>query len=139
MQEQAAQMRNNLFDLGEPNVAYAKYFSGQSYLQSIVAPDDMVDANISSVSFEPACRNNWHIHHNGYQILIVTAGQGWYQEAGKPVRLLQSGDVVVIKAGVKHWHGATQNSWFTHLAVTKGTSEWLEPVSDSDYAKLHQD
>ncbi|WP_338434030.1 cupin domain-containing protein [Ligilactobacillus saerimneri] len=139
MQEQAAQMRNNLFDLGEPNVAYAKYFSGQSYLQSIVAPDDMVDVNISSVSFEPACRNNWHIHHNGYQILIVTAGQGWYQEAGKPVRLLQSGDVVVIKAGVKHWHGATQNSWFTHLAVTKGNSEWLEPVSDSDYAKLHQD
>lgn len=69
----------------------------------------------------------------------MTAGQGWYQEAGKPVRLLQSGDVVVIKAGVKHWHGATQNSWFTHLAVTKGTSEWLEPVSDSDYAKLHQD
>ena len=139
MQEQAAQMRNNLFDLGEPNVAYAKYFSGQSYLQSIVAPDDMVDVNISSVSFEPACRNNWHIHHNGYQILIVTAGQGWYQEAGKPVRLLQSGDVVVIKAGVKHWHGATQNSWFTHLAVTKGTSKWLEPISDSDYAKLHQD
>ena len=139
MQEQAAQMRNNLFDLGEPNVAYAKYFSGQSYLQSIVAPDDMVDVNISSVSFEPGCRNNWHIHHNGYQILIVTAGQGWYQEAGKPVRLLQSGDVVVIKAGVKHWHGATQNSWFTHLAVTKGTSKWLEPISDSDYAKLHQD
>ena len=139
MQEQAAQIRNNLFDLGEPNVAYAKYFSGQSYLQSIVAPDDMVDVNISSVSFEPACRNNWHIHHNGYQILIVTAGQGWYQEAGKPVRLLQSGDVVVIKAGVKHWHGATQNSWFTHLAVTKGTSKWLEPISDSDYAKLHQD
>ncbi|WP_278838830.1 cupin domain-containing protein [Ligilactobacillus saerimneri] len=139
MQEQAAQMRNSLFDLGEPNVAYAKYFSGQSYLQSIVAPDDMVDVNISSVSFEPACRNNWHIHHNGYQILIVTTGQGWYQEAGKPVRLLQSGDVVVIKAGVKHWHGATQNSWFTHLAVTKGTSEWLEPISDSDYAKLHQD
>ncbi|WP_317294337.1 cupin domain-containing protein [Ligilactobacillus saerimneri] len=139
MQEQAAQIRNNLFDLGEPNVAYAKYFSGQSYLQSIVAPDDMVDVNISSVSFEPACRNNWHIHHNGYQILIVTAGQGWYQEAGKPAWLLQSGDVVVIKAGVNHWHGATQNSWFTHLAVTKGTSEWLEPVSDSDYAKLHQD
>lgn len=139
MQEQAAQVRNSLFDLGEPNVAYAKYFSGQSYLQSIVAPDDMVDVNISSVSFEPACRNNWHIHHNGYQILIVTAGQGWYQEAGKPARLLQSGDVVVIKAGVNHWHGATQNSWFTHLAVTKGTSEWLEPVSDSDYAKLHQD
>lgn len=139
MQEQAAQVRNSLFDLGEPNVAYAKYFSGQSYLQSIVAPDDMVDVNISSVSFEPACRNNWHIHHNGYQILIVTAGQGWYQEAGKPARLLQSGDVVVIKAGVNHWHGATQNSWFTHLAVTKGASEWLEPVSDSDYAKLHQD
>lgn len=139
MQEQAAQIRNNLFDLGEPNVAYAEYFSGQSYLQSIVAPDDMVDVNISSVSFEPACRNNWHIYHNGYQILIVTAGQGWYQEAGKPAWLLQSGDVVVIKAGVNHWHGATQNSWFTHLAVTKGTSKWLEPVSDSDYAKLHQD
>ena len=88
------------------------------------------------VTFEPGCRNNWHIHHNGYQILLVTSGEGWYQEAGKPAQLLHPGDVVTIHPGVKHWHGATKDSWFAHIAITKGTSEWLELVDDEAYAKL---
>jgi quercetin dioxygenase-like cupin family protein len=93
-------------------------------------------SSVSNVTFEPGCRNNWHIHHNGYQILLVTSGEGWYQEAGKPAQLLHPGDVVTIHPGVKHWHGATKDSWFAHIAITKGTSEWLEPVDDEAYAKL---
>lgn len=133
--EQAVK-ENNLFGLGNLNTAYAQYFTGASYLQGLVQAQNEVDVNVANVNFEPGCRNNWHVHHDGFQILLVTAGKGWYQEAGKPARLLSAGDVVVIHEGIKHWHGATKASWFSHLAITKGTSEWLETVTDEDYAKL---
>ncbi|MGL4387582.1 MAG: cupin domain-containing protein [Snodgrassella alvi] len=125
-----------IFPLGEENINYAQYFIGQSYLANLAAIDDNVDVDISNVTFEPGCHNHWHKHLNGYQILLATAGQGWYQEAGKPAQLLNPGDVVVIHAGVKHWHGATKDSWFSHVAITKGQSEWLEPVASSDYNAL---
>ena len=117
---------SGLFGLGVKNEAYQQYFIGQSYLNAL-AGDEQVDVNVSNVTFEPGCRNNWHIHHNGYQILLVTSGEGWYQEAGKPAQLLHPGDVVTIHPG---------DSWFAHIAITKGTSEWLEPVDDEAYAKL---
>lgn len=91
---------------------------------------------VSNVTFEPGSRNNWHKHHDGYQILLVTKGEGWYQEEGNPAQLLQAGDVVEIEEGVKHWHGAVKDRWFTHLSVSKGNIEWLEPISDDWYAKL---
>lgn len=125
-----------IFPLGEENINYAQYFIGQSYLANLAAIDDNVDVDVSNVTFEPGCHNHWHKHLNGYQILLATAGQGWYQEAGKPAQLLNPGDVVVIYAGVKHWHGATKDSWFSHVAITKGQSEWLEPVASSDYNAL---
>ena len=128
-----------VFDAGEPNDAYAQYFTGQSYL-GIISTDQVF---VGNVTFEPGCRNNWHIHHadeGGGQILLCTAGIGYYQEWGKPVQILQAGDVVNIPAGVKHWHGATPDSWFAHLAIevpgVNPTNEWLEPVTDEEYAAL---
>lgn len=129
-------VKNDLFGFGDKNVAFAKYFIGDSYLNSLISADDNIDVHVANVSFEPGCRNNWHVHHNGYQLLLVTAGEGWYQEFGKPAQKLHPGDAVAIHEGVKHWHGATKNSWFSHIAITKGSSEWLEEVSDADYAKL---
>lgn len=134
------QLRNiGVFPMGEKNEAYAKYFKGQSYL-NMLSTEQVV---IGNVAFEPGCRNNWHIHHaesGGGQILLVTAGRGYYQEWGKPARELAAGDVVNIPAGVKHWHGAAKDSWFAHLAVEvpaeAGHTEWLEPVSDEDYGSL---
>lgn len=127
------------FAQGEPNTAYAKYFIGNSYL-NMLATGDIAIAN---VTFEPACRNNWHIHHaakGGGQVLLCTAGRGWYQEWGKEAQSLKKGDVVIIPAGVKHWHGAAKDSWFAHIAVEvpgeKLSNEWLEPVNDTDYNKL---
>ncbi len=131
--------KSMIFPIGEPNTAYAKYFIGQSYL----APVSTEQVKISNVTFEPRCRNNWHIHHatkGGGQMLICVAGRGWYQEWGKPARELFPGDVVNIPAGVKHWHGAAADSWFAHLAFEVDgenmSNEWLEPVSDDDYDKL---
>ena len=128
-----------VFPIGEPNVAYAKYFIGQSYL----APISTQQVGIHNVTFEPGCRNNWHIHHaskGGGQILICAAGQGWYQEWGKPARKLQPGDVVNIPPEVKHWHGAAADSWFSHLALEVPgedcSNEWLEAVSDAEYGNL---
>lgn len=129
-------VKHNLFGLGDENIAFAKYFQGISYLNGLVSPDDNIDVNVGNVVFEPGCRNDWHIHHHGYQILLVTAGEGWYQEASQPARLLHPGDVVAIHEGVKHWHGATKDSWFAHIVITKGTSEWLDPVNDAEYSKL---
>ena len=129
-------VKNDLFGFGDKNVAFAKYFIGDSYLNSLISADDNIDVHVANVSFEPDCRNNWHVHHNGYQLLLVTAGEGWYQEFGKPAQKLHPGDAVAIHEGVKHWHGATKDSWFSHIAITKGSSEWLEEVSDVDYAKL---
>ena len=125
-----------IFPLGEKNEAYAQFFTGQSYLKALAqAPDGHF--GVGNVTFEPGCRNNWHRHLGGYQILLVTGGQGLYQEAGKPAQLLRHGDVVVIADGVKHWHGATADSWFSHVAITAGQAEWLEEVSDQDYAQAH--
>ena len=125
-----------LFPLGEKNDAYAQFFTGQSYL-SVLTQEGVFSAN---VTFEPGCRNNWHIHHKGGQILYCTAGSGWYQEDGKAARSLQPGDVVNIPAGVSHWHGATKDSWFSHIAISVptegGTTEWLNPVTDEDYNTL---
>ena len=131
-----------IFPIGKPNDAFAQYFIGQSYL----APLSSEQVGIHNVTFEPRCRNNWHIHHaskGGGQILVCVAGTGWYQEWGKPARMLRPGDVVNIPAGVKHWHGATADSWFAHLAVEvpgEGASnEWLEAVSDKEYDKLQEE
>ena len=130
------EVKNNLFGFGKLNTQYADVFIGNSYLNSLVSKDNNIDVGVSNVNFEPGCRNNWHIHHNGFQILLVTAGEGWYQEEGKPAQLLKPGDVVAIHEGVKHWHGATKDSWFSHIAITKGESEWCEPVSDEEYDQL---
>ena len=131
----------NVFGQGEPNTAYAAYFIGDSFLNPLTAPDAGIHP--SNVTFEPGCRNNWHIHHataGGGQLLICTAGEGWYQEEGKPAVSLKEGSVVVIPANVKHWHGAKADSWFSHIAMEipgEGCSnEWLEPVTDEEYAKL---
>lgn len=119
---------NSIFPLGEENSAYAAFFSGQSYLNTL----SNKGVTIYNVTFEPGCRNNWHIHHKGGQILLCTAGHGFYQEWGKPPVSLHAGDVVHISPEVKHWHGAAKDSWFSHLAVevpAEGASnEWLEPV-----------
>ena len=128
--------QNVLFGKGEENTAYAPYFTGTSYLQ----PLTQQGVGISNVTFEPKCRNNWHIHHKGGQILLVVSGRGWYQEWGKPAQELHPGDVVNIPAEVKHWHGAAKDSWFTHIAIAvpaEGSSnEWLEAVTDEEYNKL---
>ena len=128
-----------IFPKGGENTAYAQYFTGTSYL-SILSKEQVF---IGNVTFEPGCRNNWHIHKStqgGGQILLVTAGRGWYQEWGKPARALHPGDVVNIPANVKHWHGAARDNWFAHLAVEvpgeDTANEWLEAVSDEAYSKL---
>ncbi len=130
-----------MFGMGEPNTAYAKYFIGNSYLKPLAKSEES-KISISNVTFEPRCRNNWHIHHaksGGGQMLICVEGEGWYQEEGKPAQSLKPGDVVIIPANVKHWHGA-KNCWFSHLAVEvpgeETSNEWLEPVTDEEYDKL---
>ncbi|MDY4920688.1 MAG: cupin domain-containing protein [Phascolarctobacterium sp.] len=130
---------STIFPMGEKNDAYAKYFVGQSYLK-ILSLEQVVVAN---VTFEPGCRNNWHIHHadeGGGQILIVTGGEGYYQEWGKTPRALKVGDVVNIQPEVKHWHGAAPHSWFAHLAIEvpgkNNSNEWCEPVDEKEYTKL---
>ena len=128
--------QNVLFGFGNENTAFAKYFIGKSYLQPL-AKEGISAAN---VTFEPKCRNNWHIHHKTGQTLLVVSGRGWYQEWGKPAQELKPGDVVEILEGVKHWHGAAKDSWFTHIAISVpaegASSEWLEAVSDAEYNKL---
>lgn len=128
--------RSGVFAIGDKNDAYAKYFKGQSYLQPLTTEG----ANTANVTFEPGCRNNWHVHNGGGQILLVTSGRGYYQEWGKPAQELKAGDVVNIPAGVKHWHGAAPDSWFAHVAIAVpaegATTEWLEEVSDEEYGKL---
>lgn len=128
----------DLFPRGEANTAFAEFFIGNSYLSLLTTA-----VPIANVTFEPGCRNNWHIHHakeGGGQILLCTAGHGWYQEWGKPARALHPGDVVVIPPEVKHWHGAQKDSWFSHLAVevpgVETSNEWLEAVNDESYSSL---
>lgn len=131
--------KQEIFPIGEKNDAYSQYFIGQSYL----APLSTEQVGIFNVTFEPGCRNNWHIHKaekGGGQILLCMSGQGWYQEWGKAARKLFPGDVVNIPAGVKHWHGAAAESCFSHLAVEvpgeNTAAEWLEPVDESQYNDL---
>ena len=130
---------STVFPRGGENTAYAQYFTGTSYLNMLSTEQ----LSIGNVTFEPGCRNNWHIHHadkGGGQILLCTGGRGWYQEWGKPARALKAGDVVNIPPEVKHWHGAAKDSWFAHLAVEVpgegARNEWLEPVGDEEYNKL---
>lgn len=135
----SAHARSMIFPIGEPNDGFARYFTGQSYL----APLSTSQAGIFNVTFEPGCRNNWHIHladNGGGQILICVAGRGFYQEEGKEPQELLPGDVVNIPAGVKHWHGAAPDSWFSHLVVEvpgeHASNQWLEPVSGEEYEAL---
>lgn len=137
----SADEHGGFFGMGEPNVNFAKYFIGNSYLKPLTDPKETVF--IANVTFEPKCRNNWHIHHadkGGGQILVCVDGEGWYQEEGKPAQSLKPGDVVTIPANVKHWHGAKASSWFSHLAVEcpgeNTSNEWLEPVTDEVYNNL---
>lgn len=127
---------NGIFPKGPKNEAYTQYFQGTSYLNMLSTEG----VTIGNVVFEPGCRNNWHIHHKGGQILLVTGGNGWYQEWNKPARSLKAGDVVNIPPGTKHWHGATKDCWFTHIAVEVpadgASNEWLEPVDDEQYSTL---
>ncbi len=135
----AVHEQSMVFPIGAPNDGFAQYFTGQSYL----APLSTSQVGIFNVTFEPGCRNNWHIHHaksGGGQILVCVAGRGWYQEWDKPAQALRPGDVVNIPPEVKHWHGAACDSWFSHLAVEvpggDGSNEWCEPVGDEAYGKL---
>ena len=135
----AAHANEMVFPIGPANDGFAQYFIGKSYL----APVSTEQVGIFNVTFEPGCRNNWHVHHadkGGGQILVCVAGRGWYQEWGKAPQALNPGDVVNIPIDVKHWHGAAADSWFSHLAVEvpgeNGSNEWLEPVDDESYSKL---
>jgi len=131
--------KNSLFPIGKPNDAYRQYFIGNSYIEMLTTSG----IPIANVTFEPSCRNNWHIHKatsGGGQILLCTSGEGWYQEWGKEAQKLLPGDSVVIPAGVKHWHGAAADKWFSHLAIEipgeNTSTEWLESVNDGIYKNL---
>lgn len=134
--------QQNVFGTGAANTAYAKFFIGQSFLNPLTDPK--TGLFLANVTFEPGCRNNWHIHHaakGGGQLLVCTAGEGWYQEEGKPAVSLTPGTVITILANVKHWHGAKADSWFSHIAVEVPgedcSNEWCEPVTDEEHAKLN--
>jgi 4-carboxymuconolactone decarboxylase len=140
--DSSEETHGGMFGMGEPNTAFAQYFIGNSYLKPLNKPGES-SVFLANVTFEPGCRNNWHIHHSskgGGQILICVEGEGWYQEEGKVAQKLLPGTVVTIPANVKHWHGATKDTWFSHIAVevpgedTK--NEWCEPVTDEEYSKL---
>ena len=135
--------KKNIFGQGNPNDEYSKYFIGKSYLNMLTKIDD-ANLSLCNVTFEPGCRNNWHIHHatkGGGQILICIAGEGWYQEKGKEIVSLTPGKVITIPANVKHWHGAKKDSWFSHIAVEvpgeNTSNEWCEAVKDEEYNKLN--
>ncbi len=135
-EEHASEM---IFPIGAPNDGFAQYFKGQSYLAPVCTEQVMM----FNVTFEPGCRNNWHIHHadkGGGQILICVGGRGYYQEWGKDAIEMKPGDVVNIPVDVKHWHGAAADSWFSHISVEvpceNGSNEWLEPVTDEQYGIL---
>lgn len=133
--------KENVFGLGADNAAFARYFTGNSWLNPLTDPKCGVF--LANVTFEPGCRNNWHIHHaksGGGQLLICTTGSGWYQEEGKPPVSLEPGMVITIPPEVKHWHGAKSDSWFSHISVEvpgeETSNEWLEPVDDETYNSL---
>ena len=133
--------KQNMFGMGNANIAFAQYFIGDSFLNPLTKPEDGLF--LANVTFEPGCRNNWHIHHaksGGGQLLVCTAGEGWYQEEGKAPVSLVPGSVIVIPAEVKHWHGAKKDSWFSHIAIEMPgedcSNEWCEPVTEQEYEKL---
>lgn len=130
------------FGIGAPNDAFAQYFIGNSFLKPLTEAGKC-PVFLANVTFEPGCRNNWHIHHAkscGGQLLICTAGEGWYQEEGKEAVSLTPGTIVTIPAGCRHWHGAKADSWFSHIAVEvpgeECKNEWCEPVNDEQYKAL---
>lgn len=134
--------KENVFGKGQDNTMFAQYFVGNSYLNPLTVPGQC-PVFLANVTFEPRCRNNWHIHHaikGGGQIIICTAGSGWYQEEGKEAVSLEPGTVITIAPEVKHWHGAKADSWFSHIAVEvpgeECKNEWCEPVSNENYNKL---
>lgn len=134
--------KGGMFGLGNPNIAYATYFNGNSYLNPLTKQGES-PIFLANVTFEPGCRNHWHIHKatkGGGQILICVDGEGWYQEAGKTPQSLKAGDVIVISPNVKHWHGAKKDVWFSHIALEvpgeNTANVWCEEVSDEEYAKL---
>ncbi|OCG20945.1 cupin [Gilliamella sp. wkB108] len=140
--EKAAFAKADIFGIGELNKAYAQYFIGNSFLKPLTDPTK-ISLFLANVTFEPGCRNNWHIHHatqGGGQILLCTAGSGWYQEEGKAAVSLEPGSVIVIPPEVKHWHGAKADSWFSHIAIEVPgknlRNEWCEPVSEEAYQQL---
>ena len=140
--ERAAFEQADAFGIGAPNDAYAQYFVGDSFLHPLTDPKEC-PVFMANVTFEPGCRNNWHIHHaksGGGQILVCVAGRGYYQEEGKDAVEMKPGDCINIPAEVKHWHGAAPDEWFSHLAIEvpgeNSSNEWLEPVSGEEYGKL---
>lgn len=149
MQERNKKMKDreefeqiNVFGTGEPNTGFARYFTGESFLNPLTDPK-ACPLFLANVTFEPGCRNNWHIHHaskGGGQLLICTAGEGWYQEEGKEAVSLDPGSIIVIPANVKHWHGAKADSWFSHIACElpgeECSTEWCEAVTDEEYHRL---
>ncbi|MBQ0068540.1 MAG: carboxymuconolactone decarboxylase family protein [Bacteroidales bacterium] len=147
LQDSSAEAQAGSWPKGNPNDAYAQYFTGQSHLAPVrpknLAEGEEAIQNYANVTFEPGCRNNWHIHHGAHQILICVSGEGIYQEWGKQAIRLHAGDIIDIPEGVKHWHGATKGSWFQHLASHVHVSypesnEWLEPVSDEQYNEANE-
>ena len=134
--------KKSMFAVGKPNDGFAQYFSGKSYLEIL----NTSGAFVANVTFEPGCRNNWHIHHTEAQILVGVGGRGWVQIEGKEAKPLNAGDVVCIEPGVKHWHGAAKDSWFSHLSISapkddgsgKRGTDWLEAVSNEEYDKLSE-
>ncbi len=136
--------KTNVFRKGSFNEAFAQYFVGNSFLNPLTDPNKTA-VFLANVTFEPGCRNNWHIHHatkGGGQLLICTAGEGWYREENKPPVSLHAGMVITIEPEVKHWHGAKKDSWFSHIAIEvpgeNAFNEWCEPVSDEEYEKLEE-
>jgi 4-carboxymuconolactone decarboxylase len=134
--EEKVDASDSLFGLGAPNEKYAHYFIGNSYVKVL----NTNGVFLVNVTFEPGCRNNWHIHHNGGQVLLCTDGGGWYQEWDHPARKLHPGDVVYIALEVKHWHGASTDSWFSHVSIEipaeERSNEWFEPVAEGEYGEL---
>ena len=139
--DETLEAHGGMFGIGEPNIAYSQYFIGNSYLKPLAKTDSGI--GFANVTFEPRCRNNWHIHKatsGGGQVLLCVDGEGWYQEEGKEAVSLEPGMVITIPANVKHWHGAKKDSWFSHIAVEvpgeNTSNEWCEPVSDDEYDNL---
>ena len=128
---------NAIFPKGEK--APADYFTGTAWVRALVPNDTVLNCQVGNVVFEPGCRNNWHTHSGG-QILLVTDGVGYYQEKGKPIQVLRKGDVVRIPPNLVHWHGASHNTAFTHIAINPNTQNgvvtWLQRVTDEEYDSI---